>query len=45
VGSENLDALLGKDLVESTSDFLIERWHDFIKVFNHHHIGAESLVD
>lgn len=45
VGSKDLDALLGQDLVECLRDFLIKRWHYFVKVLHDDDFGSEALVD
>lgn len=45
VGSHDLDALLGEDLVEGFGDFLVEGGDDFVEVLHNDDVGAESLVD
>jgi hypothetical protein len=45
MGSHDLDALLGEDLVESFGDFLIEGGDNFVQVLHNDNVGPESLID
>lgn len=45
MGSEYFNTLLGQNLIEGFSNFLIKSWNNLIQILNDSDIGAKSGID